>query len=116
MCWQVLQASRGKPEREGSAVSTQGLYSSWSLLGASPKRPWTEQGGRAARVARGQLGKQRKNKPRRAGSDGGHAADLEPHTHKHTHIHTHSKARDKETSSGPRAPFSHPPTQVTNSN
>ena len=42
-CWQMLQASRRNRSGEGSAVSTEGLYSSWSLWGHLPRGPECEQ-------------------------------------------------------------------------
>ena len=60
-CWQMLQASRRNRSGEGSAVSTEGLYSSWSLWGHLPRGPECEQACEGSEgVSQGQLGKQRK--------------------------------------------------------
>ena len=66
VCWRVLQASRGKQSGEGSAVSTEGLYSSWSLWGHLPRGPECEQACEGSEgVSQGQLGKQRKKQAQR---------------------------------------------------
>ena len=55
-----------EPEREGSAVSTQGLYSSWSFWGHLPRGPECEQACEGSEgVSQGQLGKQREKQAQR---------------------------------------------------